>query len=113
MLHGLVSAFGELSDPFTLHPARCVWSYQNPDNPKVNWDAYVRWQPGERYGVVTRSTAGAWRVSWFEANAVPLRGRWWPFGGGEASFDVTAGQMVPLSAEQLTTLGLDKVLDSD
>ena len=64
----------ELSILTTMHPARCSWSRQNPDNPKVNWDAYVRWQPGERYGVVTRTKAGIWRVSWFEANAVPLPG---------------------------------------
>ena len=101
----------ELSTPFTMHPARCVWSYQSPDHPKVNWNAHVRWEPGERYGVVTRNAADIWRVSWFEANTVPLRGRSWLFGGGEASFDVYEGQMVPLSAEQVKSLGLEKVAD--
>jgi hypothetical protein len=101
----------ELSVPFTMHPARCIWSFQNPDRPKVDWHAYVRWQPGERYGVVTRSRDGTWRISWFEADSAPIRGRRWLLGGGEASFDITAGRTVPLSAEQVRTLGLDKVVD--
>ena len=99
----------ELSMPFTMHPAQCNWSYQNPDNPKVDWHAYVRWQPGERYGVVTRSTDGTWRVCWFETDSVPIRGRLWVLGGGEASFDVAARQTAPLPMEQVRALGLEKV----
>ena len=99
--------------PFTMHPVACNWSFHDPDRPAVDWHAYVRWQPGERYGVVTRHTDGAWRVSWFGAEAVPVRGRQWLFGGGEATFDVAAGQTVPLAAEQVQTLGLDTVAGPD
>lgn len=104
------SPSSELATPFTMHPAQCIWSYQNPENPRVWWNAFVRWQPGERYGVVTRSTDGTWRVSWFGADSVPIEGRLWVLGGGKASFDLSAGQTVPLSAEQVKSLGLDKVL---
>ncbi len=106
------SPANELSIPFTMHPATCTWSYQRPNNPNVNWDAYVRWQPGTLYGIVTRKTDGTWWVHWFEADAVPLKGRWW-LGGGRASFDLTAGQMVPLSGELVAALGLDKVVGLD
>jgi hypothetical protein len=97
----------EILVPFTMHPAQCVWSEQNPDNPKVDWDAYVRWQPGERYGVVTRSTSGIWRVTWFEANAVPIRGRLLILGGGKVAFDLSLGQTVLLPREQIRWLGLE------
>lgn len=106
------SPSNELSTPFTMHPAECIWSYQTPDDPKVNWHAYVRWQPGERYGLVTRSTDGTWRVSWFGADSVPIRGRLRLFGGGEVSFDVAGGQTVPLTVEQVKALGLQKIADS-
>ena len=103
----------EISVPFTMHPADCIWSVQNPDNLDVDWHSYVRWQPGERYGVVTRSTDGTWNVAWFEADSVPIQGRLWLLGGGEASFDITAGRTAPLPAEQLRTLGLDEVAALD
>lgn len=106
------SPTSEFATPFTMHPAQCIWSYHNPDNPKVDWNAYVHWQTGQRYGVATRSTDGTWRVHWFESDAVPIRGRRWLLGGGEASFDITAGQVVGLSAEQVRALGLDKIVES-
>lgn len=103
---------GILPPPLTMHPAQCGWSLQRPEDPKVDWHAYVRWRPGERYGVVTR-TAGVWRVHWFDADAVPLRGRWWPVRGGEAAFDVAVGQAASLSAGQVAAMGLSDVRVGD
>jgi hypothetical protein len=104
------SPSSELSIPFTMHPADCGWSYQNPDRPKVDWHAYVRWQPGEQYGVVTKGTDGTWRVTWFQAEAVSIPRLRWFFGCGEATFDLALGRTVPLPAEQVQTLGLAKVV---
>ena len=99
----------EIHLPFTMDPASCIWSIQNPDNPKVDWNAYVRWQPGERYGVVTRNTSGTWRVTWFEAGAVPIRGRLLVLGGGEVAFDLSLGQTELMPADQVRSLGLQDV----
>lgn len=103
----------ELMVPFTVHPAACIWSAHDPDRPEVDWPAYVRWQSGERYGVVTRHTDGTWRVTWFGAEAVPVRGQRWLLGRGEAAFDLAAGRTVPLAAERVRALGLDEVAGPD
>src|SRR6185437_3210373 len=46
----------ELRIPFTMRPSESVWSsLELKEVPKIDWDAYVKWQLGERYGVVTRN----------------------------------------------------------
>jgi hypothetical protein len=92
-----------------MHPARCIWSSQNPESPKVDWDAYVRWRPAERYGVVTRTTDGLWSITWFDASELPVRRRLPVLGGGEVAFDVAKGRNEPLTSEQVRTLGLQPV----
>jgi hypothetical protein len=96
-------------NPLSMHPADCIWSHQDPEDPKVDWDAYVHWERGERYGIVTRDTAGGWWITWFDPSAVPLTGHLPLLGGGEVHFDLSQGVTEPLSAGQLTELGLDKV----
>src|SRR5262245_1454938 len=54
---------GSILGTSKMHPAKCTWSFQNPENPKVDWDAYVDWRTSDRYGVVTQDQTGAWRVT--------------------------------------------------
>ena len=96
----------ELQMPFTMHPAHCVWSSQDPSNPKVDWHAYVQWRPAQRYGVVTRKTDGAWQVVWFAAEQVPLRGKRLLLGGGRVEFDLAQERAEPLVPDQVQRLGL-------
>lgn len=104
------SPTSELSTPFTMHPADCSWScLVNPVDPKVDWHAYVQWQSGRRYGVLTQDTGGSWRVIWFEADKSPIPGLKRFLGVGEATFDVVVGKMMRLPAEDVIALGLDKV----
>jgi hypothetical protein len=94
-----------------MHPAQCIWSYQDdPANPKVDWDAHIRWHHGRRYGVVMRGTDGTWRVVWFAADKVPLRGNRWLLGGGSAEFDLLGKQAEPLTPDELKQLALEDAL---
>lgn len=100
----------ELSIPFTMHPANCIWSFQqDTKHPKVDWDAFVRWELGERYGVLTRDTTGVWRVGWFKAESTSISWYKWFLGRGETAFDVSKGTMIPLPDEQVIALGLDRI----
>jgi hypothetical protein len=97
-------------NPLLIHPADGNWSYQaRPEDPQVDWDAYGRWEQGERYGVVTRATADDWRITWFDPSAIPLVGHKPLLGGGEAPLDLSQGVSEALSERQLRELGLDKV----
>lgn len=103
----------ELSIPFIMHPAECIWSHPRvPNLAELDWDAYVQWQQGERYGVVTRNTTGTWNVCWIEADAIPVRGQRL-FGNRVGTFDLATGKTVPLLEAQLEALGLDKALVLD
>jgi hypothetical protein len=91
-----------------MHPGQCVWSAQNPSNPKVDWNAYVQWHDGQRYGVVTHTTTGSWEVAWFAKEQVPLRGKRWLLGGGGVEFDLAEAIWEPLPADQVQRLELEK-----
>jgi hypothetical protein len=95
----------------TMHPTRCTWSYH--PGPSIDWSAYVKWQSGEKYGVVTRTTDRVWRVTWFEANALPICGRVIVLGGGTAYFDMSKGRALPLLPEEVKDLCLEDVSDPD
>jgi hypothetical protein len=79
-----------------LHPAQSIGSFR--DEP--DFLSHVVWQPGDRYGVVTRDNNDVWRVTWFGPEV--LQGRY-------ARFEMTGKAAVPLTPKQLTALGLDKV----
>lgn len=97
--------------PFTMHPADCAWSFHELRKaPKIDWLAYVQWEFGERYGVVTRSTAGVWEVTWFQPGQPAITDRHAILGGGQATFDLSEGSAELLSAERLNQLGLAAVL---
>ncbi len=105
----------EIGVPYTGHPASCIWSYAagDRDPPRIDWAAYVRWRDAERYGIVIRRKRGPWEVTWFEAAQVPVRGRVPLLGGGQATFDLSRGKMVPLAAQEVEHLGLAGVPEDD
>ena len=51
---------------------------------------------------------GEWKVAWFPAADVPLKGRT-ILGGGEAEFDLSKAEIVPLDAKTVKALGLQDV----
>ena len=75
----------------------------------MDWNAYVRWVPGRRYGVVTRDRQLAWRVIWIDNDKVRRTGNRPVLGGGEVHLDVSEGEAVPLRPDEVETLGLDAV----
>jgi hypothetical protein len=99
-----------LAVPSAMHPAKCVWSDQSSEGPpRVDWDAFVQWEWGTRYGVVTRSETRIWHVTWFTADQVAICGRVPVFGGATAAFDLSQGQKELLPAEAVNKLGLRDV----
>jgi hypothetical protein len=83
-----------------MHPQQCVWSYHDGKNPKINWDAYVCWVEGERYGVLTCNEKDEWRVTWFGSDVRR---------NSVAHFDITKGTPGTAIPEQVQSLGLEKV----
>jgi hypothetical protein len=57
----------ELIMPFTAEPSDCGWTKPEHDDlwRTVGWRAYVQWEWGEQYGVVTTRGDNIWRVTWF------------------------------------------------
>jgi hypothetical protein len=109
-LHSMAWSPKHIFDPMTMHPADCSWSHLiHPNNPQVDWAAYVRWQWGDRYGIVTRDTEGNWRITWFDISTVSLEGHKPLLGGGEVRFDMSQGVTEPLTDRQRTELGFDNV----
>jgi hypothetical protein len=96
--------------PFTMDAASCSASYRFGPGPIK---ADVEWQFGERYGVVTRSTDGQWRITWFDADTVPIKGRNVLTGGGKVIFDLSIGQTEQLTDDQVSALGLRDVIIFD
>ena len=106
---------GELSPPTTMHPARCNWSYQSfPDRPSVLWDAWVRWEWGQKYGVLTRMRDESWHVFWFDEKQIPLQGRKFLLGGGLAEFDCRNAESEALATDyEIQRLGLQGVRNDE
>ncbi len=99
-----------ISFPNRMHPADCTWSLQDSRHPpRIDWDAYVSWEWGTRYGVVTMSRGGVWKVTWFASEEIPLRGRVLLLGGGRAGFDLAGRASEPLPAAEVRQLGLQNV----
>ena len=92
-----------------MHPKSCLWSIHDNGHPRrIQWDAYVGWELGGRYGVVTMNRQKEWSVTWFDADEVPLKV------GGEkmerrARFDLARRKKEILPEKDVLTLGLDKV----
>ena len=92
---GLKNMHWLVANPWTgtrepIHPNDCTWSMSYfKDGPKrIDWDAWVQWEWGSRYGVVTMNRKEEWSVAWFGAEEIPLEGRAWGKGDGKASFDL-------------------------
>lgn len=68
----------------------------------------IAWLPGERYGMITMTNDGEWRIVWFNADAVQLTDRSLLVGGGSATFDLSRGQAEKLSDKEVTRLGLSQ-----
>lgn len=104
---------GEIGIPFTMRPSRCVWSsleYKEP--PKIiDWDAYVKWQWGERYGLVTRNKGGKWKVTWFKAKDLTITRHWPIIGNGEAFFDLNKGVTIDMPNDKVRALGLHEFFE--
>jgi len=101
-------------DTSTMHPVKCVWSYQVfPDHPKVDWNAWVQWRFGDQVGVLTRMTDLSWQVFWFDPAQVPLEGRSVLFGNGYAAFDYSKTKQEPAPDGMIISLGLEKVRHPD
>jgi hypothetical protein len=93
--------------PFTMRPSESVWSsLELKKAPEIDWDAYVQWRCGERYGVVTRTRSGSWRVTWLKSKDVPIKAHRFIIGNGEAYFDLNKGKTIILQEEQLRDLRL-------
>jgi hypothetical protein len=96
--------------PVTMHPEGYIGSFVDPNHPRVGGPAsFVEWQEGQRYGVVTRSKDGAWRITWFNASQVPIEGRRFIFGGGRVHMDFSQGRSEVLTREAVRELGFDRV----
>jgi hypothetical protein len=106
----LWSGTDELGMAFTRHPLGDVWSYQLfPDRPRVDWNSWVQWEFGEKYGVLTRMTDESWHIFWFDPTQVPIQGRRFLFGGGLTEFDCSKGKSEPVTMATVLDLGLAEV----
>jgi hypothetical protein len=99
----------ELYKPFTMRPSECGLANARfrDDSKTIDWSAPVEWQWGERYGVVTMDRTGTWRVTWFTAPDLPMKGHWFIIGNGEAYFDMSKGSSTVLTDEQRKKLRLE------
>jgi hypothetical protein len=97
-----------LGMPVEMSPDAGLEYFVNGPAPPSLEGCAVRWRFGVRYGVVMLDQKGEWRAKWFPAEDVPLRGRT-VFGGGEAEFDLSTAEAVPLDAEAVRALGLQDV----
>jgi hypothetical protein len=96
---------GSIGGAFTMDPANCIAS--SPYDRRFGGP--VEWQFGERYGVVTRSKDGKWRITWFDADTVPIKDRSVLTGGGKVVFDLSEGHTEPLTDDEVSALGLKPV----
>jgi hypothetical protein len=97
----------QAAGPLLLHPAGARQSNLDPSRPALRRDVCVAWEPGDRYGVVTRMARGDWAVTWFDASANVVQGRLPLLGGGEVRLDLALGRRNKLPALQAEELGLD------
>lgn len=95
-------AHAVLSPPLKFDPVNegAFWPYQR------DYCRYIWWRFGDKYGVVMQTRNGEWKVAWFPAADVPLKGRTVFGGGGEAVFDLSKAEIVPLDADTVKALGL-------
>lgn len=92
-----------------MHPKDCIWSYRDAWEPSQMEGYPVWWRSGDKYGVVMQTNKGEWRVAWFPAAEVPVRGRNWLGGEGQVELDLSKAEIVPLDAETVRALGLQDV----
>jgi hypothetical protein len=93
------------------HPVRCTWSWPlvDPTQIGMTWNAFVRWEWGTRYGILTMNQAGKWLVFWFAPEDVPLEGRGFWQSNGHAHFDLIGKRPENFPREDLKKLGLSEL----
>jgi hypothetical protein len=95
-----------------MHPDHCIWSYREADsqrNPECRYP--VRWEFGDRAGVLWKSEKGQWRLAWFEPPKTRLKGRTWLLGQGRWEVSLRdADEVERPSLERLKAFGLDYAL---
>lgn len=97
-------------EPFTMHPARGAYSYTTKRDIGAQFDAFVNWREGTRYGLAMRGKDLRWRVVWYEAREVRVSGRWPVLGGGSVQLDASQGIPVPFADADVAAAGLGDVL---
>ena len=93
--------------PGRMAPEDCTWSYRSPDDDQPIVNRYVMWEFAGRYGVVTRRTDEIWRITWFEANALPIQGRGFLLGQGEVDIDLAKGRTEQMNADDIRRFGFE------
>lgn len=94
-----------IGPPEAWDPAE--WGPYAIEHPELEWQTY--WRTGQKYGVVMQTRKGEWKVAWFPAAEVPVRGRNWLGGEGQVEFDLSKAEVVPLDADTVRALGLQDV----
>lgn len=94
--------------PFVMSTPNSLGHPRDDDESRVAGDFsdLVAWLPGERYGVVTGTKTGRWRVTWFDARAVHLTDHSTLTGGGFVVLDLRNGQTENLTEKEAMNLGL-------
>jgi hypothetical protein len=96
--------------PVTMPPERYIGSFRDPNGTSVGRLAsWLEWRNARRYGVITRSKDGTWRITWFAASQIPIEGRHFILGGGRVRIDLSQGMSEVLPQEAIRELGFERV----
>lgn len=87
---------GIIPRPRPMHPSHCIWSRLDDENKEFDYDKFVQWRKGTRYGVVTLTKDNRWFVYWFSP-------------GSRRDFDLATVKPVPLAPGEVRELGLSGV----
>jgi hypothetical protein len=102
---------GSKVTPFTTHPDKDLRSFDRGNSHEDRHRYTVIWVGSVRVGVLRRTKAGEWFVSWYKSPKSNLKGRSFLFGGGSWEADLRdADDVEPVSKNQLRAMGMDYAL---
>lgn len=89
-----------------IHPKKAIVSFPRDRDIGIEFETFIRWREGVRYGLVMLGRDAEWRVLWYDARVVRVVGRSPVWGRGSVDFDASQGRPVLFTDAEVEAAGV-------
>lgn len=99
-------------DAVAMHPNTCSLSIWLPESRPIVIRERIRWIDTNRVGILRRTTAGDWFVTWFDARRSEVVGRTPIIGRGSWSADLRETVATSIAPDAVRAMGITRAFDA-